>query len=191
MTWQARRRFGLRERSRSSLLLPLLPTTTPSRVLHAAPRSRLRASSRTALAAADLPAECRQLGHRSVKSCVLHADRGASCSSPRGCQANPPACTLPIDASTTTLHNRPQRLFFAVQFCCVCAPRVCVLRVFTNRDTHRPAAPHAADRWVSFSVLMKKRRGARNYVAHYDLLFAPARTQCTMVGLVDFRILCM
>ena len=68
MTWQARRRFGLRERSRSSLLLPLLPTTTPSRVLHAAPRSRLRASSRTALAAADLPAECRQLGHRSVKS---------------------------------------------------------------------------------------------------------------------------
>ena len=33
-----------------------------------AAKPRPEASSRTALAAADLPAECRQLGHRSVKS---------------------------------------------------------------------------------------------------------------------------
>ena len=140
MTWQARRRFGLRERSRSSLLPAALAhhhaQPCASRSTSQPAQSQLSHRTGRRRFASGMPAAWSP----QRQELRVHADRGTSCSSPRGCQANPPACTLPFDASTTTLHNRPQSLFFAVQFCCVCAPRVCVLRVFTAQ-TEAPIGP--------------------------------------------------
>ena len=141
---------------------PLLPATTPSRLLHAAPYNRPRAGSCAALADAEVPAKCGGLVaaapitselsdiealHMFLVLVTARRIRWHSIVNRRGYRHE----TRPADLKYGSLVHSYVVLCTTSSMCCVC---------LTNRATHRPAAPHAADWWVSFACVLKIERKA-------------------------------